>query len=56
MSTRQVVIGYAGRLVAEKGLRVLMRALEQVHGDFQLVLLGRGPLAAEISAGICMTR
>ena len=47
---RAVVIGYAGRLVAEKGLRVLMRALEHVHGDFQLVLLGRGPLAAEISA------
>ena len=47
---RAVVIGYAGRLVAEKGLRVLMRALEQVRGDFQLVLLGRGPLAAEISA------
>ncbi len=47
---RAVVIGYAGRLVAEKGLRVLMRALEQVRGDFQLVLMGRGPLAAEISA------
>lgn len=44
------VIGYAGRLVAEKGLRVLMRALEQLRGDFQLVLLGRGPLEAEIRA------
>jgi glycosyltransferase involved in cell wall biosynthesis len=43
-------VGYAGRLVEEKGLRVLLEALAGVPFDFQLLLLGRGPLEAEIRA------
>lgn len=41
---RAVTIGYAGRLVREKGVQVLLRALAQVSGDWQLKILGSGPL------------
>ncbi|MFQ5409318.1 MAG: glycosyltransferase [Anaerolineales bacterium] len=44
------VIGYAGRLVPEKGLRVLMDALRGFRGNFDLLVLGRGPLEAELRA------
>jgi glycosyltransferase involved in cell wall biosynthesis len=45
----QVVIGYFGRLVAEKGLRTLFEALcrLQMH-PWKLLLVGTGPLEAEI--------
>lgn len=43
-------VGFAGRLVEEKGLRVLLEALAGVPFDFQLLLLGRGPLETEIRA------
>lgn len=39
-----ITIGYAGRLVREKGIKVLLRALAQVPGDWQLKILGSGPL------------
>jgi len=39
-----IVIGYAGRLVHEKGITLLMNALSQVQGDWQLQILGSGPL------------
>ena len=42
------VIGFVGRLVPEKGIRVLLRALEEFDGDFDLLLVGRGPLETEI--------
>ena len=42
------VIGYAGRLVSEKGLRVLMRSLEGFGRDFDLLLVGNGPLEPEL--------
>lgn len=38
-------IGYAGRLVREKGIEVLLHALAQVHGDWSLKILGSGPLS-----------
>ena len=44
------VIGYAGRLVPEKGLRVLMRALDGFDGDFDILMVGSGPLEPEIRA------
>jgi glycosyltransferase involved in cell wall biosynthesis len=41
-------VGYVGRFVEEKGIRVLLQALGAVNFDFQLLMLGRGPLEAEI--------
>lgn len=37
-------IGYIGRLVEEKGVDVLLRAVAQLDGDWELHLLGSGPL------------
>jgi len=41
-------VGFAGRFVEEKGIRVLLEALAGAEFDFQLLMLGRGPLEAEI--------
>lgn len=38
-------IGYAGRLVREKGIEVLLGALARVQGNWQLQILGSGPLS-----------
>jgi len=46
----EFVIGYAGRLIPEKGLRVLMRSLEGFGRDFDLLLVGNGPLEPELRA------
>ncbi len=43
-------VGYTGRFVEEKGIRVLLRALAGVTFDFQLLVAGRGPLEDEIRA------
>lgn len=45
-----LVIGYAGRLVPEKGLRVLMRALDGFDRDFDMLLVGSGPMEPELCA------
>jgi glycosyltransferase involved in cell wall biosynthesis len=48
-----LVVGYAGKLVEEKGLRTLLRAFaDAVEGreDVHLVLAGGGPLKGELSA------
>lgn len=37
------VIGFAGRLVPERGLDVLFQACVQVHGSWQLTVVGSGP-------------
>lgn len=37
------VIGYVGRLVAEKGVDVLLRAVAGMSGDWELRILGGGP-------------
>lgn len=42
------VIGYAGRLVEQKGLRVLLQAVSGLPGEWRLLLLGDGPLRPEI--------
>ncbi|WP_442506627.1 glycosyltransferase family 4 protein [Novipirellula sp. SH528] len=42
------IIGYLGRLVPEKGLRVLMDALDQTAQPWRLLLVGAGILAEEI--------
>jgi glycosyltransferase involved in cell wall biosynthesis len=41
---RPAIIGYAGRLVPEKGLWVLVEALEGLTGSWELHLVGQGPL------------
>jgi len=46
-----LLLTYVGRLAKEKDLHLLLRAwedLRRVRGNAQLVLLGRGPLEAEI--------
>ena len=40
---RTLVIGYAGRLVDEKGVFTLVRAFSRVRGPARLALLGSGP-------------
>jgi glycosyltransferase involved in cell wall biosynthesis len=43
-------IGYAGRLVAEKGLTLLFEACALLGGDWRLRLIGGGPLRADLAA------
>ena len=43
-------IGYAGRLVEEKGLLVLVEAVARLSGDWRLRLFGSGPLGEELLA------
>jgi len=43
-------IGYAGRLVEQKGLRTLVEAVAGLGGEWRLVLCGTGPLKAELQA------
>jgi glycosyltransferase involved in cell wall biosynthesis len=42
--TRPFTIGYFGRLIEEKGVLLLLDAVAALHGDWQLLLLGGGPL------------
>lgn len=42
------VVGFSGRLVEEKGLWVLCDAFEQLPPDCRLLLVGSGPLEAEL--------
>ena len=44
------VIGYMGRFVPEKGIGMLMRALDRVEGPWRALFLGGGPMADEIRA------
>ena len=44
-----LVVGYAGRLVPEKGIELLLQALERLPAHpWKLLLVGGGPLEAEI--------
>jgi len=44
-----IVVGYVGRLVPEKGLRILLDALDQIRSlPWKLLLVGAGPLENEI--------
>jgi glycosyltransferase involved in cell wall biosynthesis len=42
-------IGFAGRLIEEKGLFVLLDAVHRLRGDWQLRLFGSGPLRGAFS-------
>ena len=48
LGLHQFVIGYAGRLVPEKGLRVLMNALDIFKGQFDLLVVGSGEMEDEL--------
>lgn len=50
LGLHKFTVGYSGRFVEEKGIRVLLEALTQVKFEFQLLMLGRGPLEDEIRA------
>jgi glycosyltransferase involved in cell wall biosynthesis len=52
----RVVIGYAGRLVPEKGLWLLIEALEQLAGDWELRLIGQGPLEGALRDRVARSR
>lgn len=41
-------IGFAGRLVPEKGVGILVEACAGLDGEFRLVIIGRGPERANI--------
>jgi glycosyltransferase involved in cell wall biosynthesis len=43
-------IGYAGRLVAEKGVAVLLQAVARLDGDWRLAMYGSGPLREALAA------
>jgi len=42
-SREEMVIGYIGRLVPEKGVDVLLEAVSQLRGPWELRILGSGP-------------
>ncbi len=42
-SQNQMVIGYIGRLVPEKGIDILLEAVAQIQGPWDLRILGSGP-------------
>jgi glycosyltransferase involved in cell wall biosynthesis len=41
-------IGFVGRLVPEKGLDILLRAVVRLQGDWDLVVVGSGPAQEEL--------
>lgn len=43
------VVGYAGRLVEEKGVQVLLRAVAGLDGDWQLRVIGDGPYRSTLA-------
>ncbi len=42
------VVGYLGRFVPDKGLGLMMRALDQLTGDWRGLFVGAGPMEAEM--------
>ena len=44
-------VGYAGRLVVEKGVRDLAKAIQDLPEDISLWISGTGPLEAELARG-----
>lgn len=45
-----VVLGFVGRFVPEKGLRFLMRAIDELKQPVRVLFLGSGPLEPELRA------
>jgi len=48
LGLRSFTVGYVGRLIPEKGLTVLFEALAQLDGDWQILIVGRGPMRSEL--------
>jgi glycosyltransferase involved in cell wall biosynthesis len=48
----EFTIGYLGRLIAAKGLSSLLGAVEKLEGNWRLLLVGDGPMRAEIESRI----
>src|SRR5437660_10005904 len=46
------VVGFAGRIVEEKGWRVLVEALRGLPDEFKLAVAGDGPDLAELEASL----
>ena len=44
------VVGFLGRFVAAKGLRVLMQALDGVREPWRALFVGGGPMADDLTA------
>jgi glycosyltransferase involved in cell wall biosynthesis len=45
---QRFVIGFVGRLVPEKGLDILLRAVVRLQGDWDLLVVGSGPAQEEL--------
>jgi glycosyltransferase involved in cell wall biosynthesis len=43
-------IGYVGRLVEEKGVQVLLQAVDGLAGEWRLHILGSGPMRSQLEA------
>ena len=43
-------IGYVGRLVEEKGVQVLLQAVDGLAGEWRLRILGSGPMQSQLEA------
>ncbi len=48
--SRGFTIGYAGRLVEQKGVHVLLKAASMLEGDWRLTVLGAGPMRPALIA------
>ncbi len=45
---RPFTVGYVGRLVEEKGVHLLLRAMAGIEGEWELLILGTGPRRGEL--------
>ena len=50
LGLHRFVVGYAGRLVPEKGVDLLIDALAGIEGDWSLLMLGRGAMHDGVAA------
>jgi glycosyltransferase involved in cell wall biosynthesis len=49
-SHERIHVAYAGRLVREKGVDLLLKALARLGGNWELSILGNGPAAPQLQA------
>jgi len=50
ISPKDPLVGYVGRLVTEKGIDTLLRAMADMDNETRLVLVGSGPMEGELRA------
>ncbi len=50
LGLRGTAVGFAGRLVPEKGIGLLLEALAGLEGDWSLLVVGGGPMLDEVRA------